>query len=159
MSLQRWTKLGNIYNTNTGATWYIVYHVIFDFLKHVIIGHNEVLGCVTISNVGQDAQRLTRYKIQFLHKWYLPVNKIENKTTEPTISNKVLINICLYSPVLWPPCYDQPRESELLPAWSASHENSWSGRYAADTSHHERKFEGLQVKKKKDTERHWWFKY
>lgn len=46
---------------NTAATF--VYHVIFDFLKHVIIGHDEVLGCVAISNVGQDTQRLTKEKI------------------------------------------------------------------------------------------------
>lgn len=59
------------------------------------------------------------------------------------------MNICLYSPALWPLRYDQPRESELPPAWSASHENSWSGRCAADTSHHERKFTSLQIKRRR----------
>lgn len=35
------------------------YHVVFDFLEHVIVGHDEFLGCVAVGDVGQDAQRLT----------------------------------------------------------------------------------------------------
>ncbi len=38
--------------------YYIKYHVVFDFLEHVVIGHDEFLGCVAIGDVGQDAQRL-----------------------------------------------------------------------------------------------------
>lgn len=34
------------------------YHVVFDFLEHVIIGHDEFLGCVAVGDVGKDAQRL-----------------------------------------------------------------------------------------------------
>lgn len=75
---------------NTAATF--VYHVIFDFLKHVIIGHDEVLGCVAISNVGQDTQRLTKEKNSVSYKnGIYQVNKTENK---PAITNKVLMNIC-----------------------------------------------------------------
>lgn len=36
----------------------ILHHVVFDFLKHVIIGHDEVLGRVTISDVSKDTQCL-----------------------------------------------------------------------------------------------------
>lgn len=50
---------------NIAATRFIVYHVIFDFLKHVVIGHDEVLCCVPISNVGQDTQRLTKKRKRF----------------------------------------------------------------------------------------------
>lgn len=34
------------------------YHVVFDFLEHVVIGHDELLGCVAVGDVGEDAQRL-----------------------------------------------------------------------------------------------------
>lgn len=34
------------------------HHVVFDFLEHVVIGHDEFLGCVAVGDVRQDAQRL-----------------------------------------------------------------------------------------------------
>lgn len=34
------------------------YHVVLDFLQHVVVGHDQVFGCVSISDVGEDAQRL-----------------------------------------------------------------------------------------------------
>lgn len=35
-----------------------LYHVVLDFLKHVVVCHDELLGCVSVSNVGQYAQSL-----------------------------------------------------------------------------------------------------
>lgn len=93
-----------------------------------------------------------KQKFQFLHE---PTSKKKKK--ERT-------KICLYSPVLWPLHYDQPRGSELLPAWSASHENSWFDRYAADTLHHERTFKNVQriqnIRDLKTPQKgHWWFSH
>lgn len=29
----------------------LLYHVVFDFLEHVVIGHDEFLGCVAVGDV------------------------------------------------------------------------------------------------------------
>lgn len=34
------------------------YHVVLDFLQHVVVGHDQVFGRVPVSDVGEDAQRL-----------------------------------------------------------------------------------------------------
>ena len=51
------------------------YHVIFDFLEHVVIGHDEFLGRVAVGDVGQDAECLKRRERQrqvtlVLGSWY-----------------------------------------------------------------------------------------
>lgn len=51
-------------NSEEQRTTSVLYHVVFHFLEHVIVRHDELLGCVSIGDVGEDAQCLKQRKIQ-----------------------------------------------------------------------------------------------
>lgn len=56
----RMSKLVNL--NNPQERYQILYHVVFEFLEHVVISHNEFLCCAAIRYVGKDTQSLTDEK-------------------------------------------------------------------------------------------------
>lgn len=128
--------------------WNVVYqyHVIFDFLKHVIVGHDEVLGCVTISNVGQDTQRLTKFKIRLLHKWCLAVNQTESKAERSQQSTTKWVHLFFDLYAMIGLQNQRYRLHNLLAMRTHDLVDMLQTHHI--TSHHKRKFQCFQVIKK-----------